>query len=95
MITVGPAKFVIFDEGRTITSEVPFYGNTQKQTDICKPQVYTTALSSRHLGGSSLTFADGHASWYKYSYMCSNAVSKAADPGMGDISWSADGHVVP
>jgi prepilin-type N-terminal cleavage/methylation domain-containing protein/prepilin-type processing-associated H-X9-DG protein len=95
MITVGPAKFVMFDEGRTTTSEAPFYGNTQKQTDICKPQVYTTALSSRHLGGSSLTFADGHASWYKYSYICSNVVSKAADPGAGDISWSADGHVVP
>jgi prepilin-type N-terminal cleavage/methylation domain-containing protein/prepilin-type processing-associated H-X9-DG protein len=95
MITVNPSKFVMFDEGRTLTTETPFYGNTQKQGDICKPQVYTTALSSRHGNGSSLTFADGHSSWFKYSYMCSNAVSKAADPGDQDISWTANGSVVP
>ncbi len=62
---------------------------------ICKPQVYTTALTSRHGLGSSLTFADGHAKWFKYTYMCANAGSKAADPGDPDIIWSADGHVVP
>jgi prepilin-type N-terminal cleavage/methylation domain-containing protein/prepilin-type processing-associated H-X9-DG protein len=95
MLTVSPSKFVMFDEGRTFTTESPFYGNTAKQADICKPQVYTTALSSRHSGGSSLTFADGHASWFKYSYMCLNTPSKAADPGRPDISWTTDGHVVP
>ena len=92
-----PSAFVIFDEGRTLTTETPFYGSTSKQTDICKPQVYTTAVSSRHSGGSSLTFGDGHAAWFKYTYMCSNSVAlaKAADPGVPDISWSYDGHVVP
>jgi prepilin-type N-terminal cleavage/methylation domain-containing protein/prepilin-type processing-associated H-X9-DG protein len=95
MISVGPSKFVTFDEGRTMVAESPFYGSNQKQSDICKPQVYTTALTSRHSAGSSLTFADGHAAWFRYSYMCSNVVSKAADPGVPDISWSADGHVVP
>jgi prepilin-type N-terminal cleavage/methylation domain-containing protein/prepilin-type processing-associated H-X9-DG protein len=94
MVT-SPSKFVLFDEGRTMVAEMPFYGSTQKQTDICKPQVYTTDLSSRHGEGSSLTFADGHASWFKYTYMCLNTPSKAADPGRPDISWSADGHVVP
>ena|ERR1039457_2447440 len=95
MITTSPSKLVLFDEGRTLTSETPFYGSTSKQIDICKPQVYTTDLSSRHGGGSSLTFADGHASWFKYTYMCQNAGSKAADPGVPDIIWTADGHVVP
>lgn len=95
MITTSPSRLVLFDEGRTLTTETPFYGNQQKEADICKPQVYTTALSSRHGGGSGLTFADGHASWYRYTYMCANAGSKAADPGDPDISWSADGHVVP
>jgi prepilin-type N-terminal cleavage/methylation domain-containing protein/prepilin-type processing-associated H-X9-DG protein len=94
MIT-SPSKFVVFDEGRTLVSETPFYGNTQKETDICKPQVYTTALTSRHGGGSSLAFADGHSRWFRYTYMCANAGNKAADPGVPDISWSADGHVVP
>jgi prepilin-type N-terminal cleavage/methylation domain-containing protein/prepilin-type processing-associated H-X9-DG protein len=95
MITTSPSKFVTFDEGRTLISETPFYGNTQKQTDICKPQVYTAALSSRHGGGSSLTFADGHAAWFRYTYVCADAGNKAADPGLPDISWSADGHQVP
>jgi prepilin-type N-terminal cleavage/methylation domain-containing protein/prepilin-type processing-associated H-X9-DG protein len=94
-LSVGPSKFVVFDEGRTLISETPFYGNTAKETDICKPQVYTTALTSRHTFGSSLTFADGHAQWYKYSYMCLNTPAKAADPGDPDISWTANGSVVP
>ncbi len=94
-ISVSPSKFVMFDEGRTITSETPFYGNAQKQSDICKPQVYTTDLSSRHSNGSSLGFADGHARWFKYTDMCMNAGQKAADPGNPDISWTANGSVVP
>jgi prepilin-type N-terminal cleavage/methylation domain-containing protein/prepilin-type processing-associated H-X9-DG protein len=95
MITTSPSKFVMFDEGRTLTTEMPFYGSASKQADICKPQVYTTALSSRHGGGSSLTFADGHAAWFKYTYMCANGGSKASDPGAPDIVWTFDGHVVP
>ena len=94
-MSVSPSKFVAFDEGRTLTSETPFYGNTSKQTDICKPQVYTTALSSRHSQGSDLAFADGHAQWFKYSYMCLNTPAKAADPGDPDIVWEACGGVVP
>jgi prepilin-type N-terminal cleavage/methylation domain-containing protein/prepilin-type processing-associated H-X9-DG protein len=86
-----PSAFVMFTEGRTLINEAPFFGNNQKQTDICKPQVYTTAFSSRHSAGSSITFADGHATWYKYSYVCSNTAAKAADPGDPDIQWAADG----
>jgi prepilin-type N-terminal cleavage/methylation domain-containing protein/prepilin-type processing-associated H-X9-DG protein len=90
----SPACFVLFSEGRTLINETPFYGNQTKENDICKPQVYTTAFSSRHNQGASITFGDGHASWYKYDYVCSNAVSKAADPGDYDIQWAADGAVV-
>jgi prepilin-type N-terminal cleavage/methylation domain-containing protein/prepilin-type processing-associated H-X9-DG protein len=90
MITI-PSAFVMFSEGRTLVSETPFYGNSQKQSDICKPQVYTTAFTSRHTEGASITFADGHTSWYKYAYVCSNALAKAADPGRPDIEWAADG----
>jgi prepilin-type N-terminal cleavage/methylation domain-containing protein/prepilin-type processing-associated H-X9-DG protein len=89
------SAFVMFSEGRTLTSETPFYGDPQKAGDICKPQVYTTAFSSRHSDGASITFADGHTSWFLYQYVCRNAGSKAADPGDPDISWSWDGHVVP
>ncbi len=91
----SPSKFVLFSEGRTLINEVPFYGNPQKESDICKPQVYTTAFSSRHTQGSSITFMDGHVKYYKYNYVCLNAGSKAADPGAPDIQWSADGHQIP
>jgi prepilin-type N-terminal cleavage/methylation domain-containing protein len=87
----NPSAFVMFSEGRTLLTETPFYGNTAKETDICKPQVYTTAFSSRHSAGSSITFSDGHASWYHYTYVCSNGIAKAADPGDPDIQWAADG----
>jgi len=87
----NPASFVMFSEGRTLVSETPFDGNAQKESDICKPQVYTPAFTSRHDAGASITFADGHASWYRYIYVCSNGVSKAADPGRPDIQWAADG----
>jgi prepilin-type N-terminal cleavage/methylation domain-containing protein len=90
-----PSAFVLFSEGRTLINETPFYGNTQKETDICKPQVYTTDVSSRHSSGSCITFSDNHAAWFRYSYVCSNAVAKAADPGHSDINWSCDGHTVP
>ena len=94
-LITSPSRFVVFDEGRTLTTETPFYGSASKQADICKPQVYTTALSSRHARGSVLTFADGHAYWFKYTYMCGDTGAKAADPGAPDIQWSCDGHVVP
>jgi len=90
-----PSAFVLFSDGRTFINETPFYGNSAKETDICKPQVYTTAFSSRHNAGGCITFGDDHAAWYRYSYVCSNAVSLAADPGLSDINWSCDGHQVP
>ena len=93
----NPSSFVMFSEGRTLIAETPFYGGQSKEADICKPQVYTTAFSSRHNAGASITFADGHSAWYKYAYVCSNNVAeaKAADPGRPDIQWAADGSVVP
>ena len=91
----SPSKFVMFTEGRTLIGETPFYGNTQKETDICKPQVYTTDFTSRHSTGGTITFSDGHAQWYRYDYVVMNAGAKAADPGRPDIQWAADGHQVP
>jgi prepilin-type N-terminal cleavage/methylation domain-containing protein len=90
-----PAAFVLFSDGRTLIDETPFYGSVAKETDICKPQVYTTAFSSRHSAGGCITFSDNHARYYKYAYVCSNTPSIAADPGRGDISWAADGTRVP
>jgi prepilin-type processing-associated H-X9-DG protein len=86
----------MFTEGRTLVNETPFWGSAQKESDICKPQVYTTDFSSRHSGGSSITFADGHSAWFKYFYVISTSnPAKASDPGHQDIQWAADGHQVP
>jgi prepilin-type N-terminal cleavage/methylation domain-containing protein len=90
-----PSSFVLYSDGRTLINETPFYGATSKETDICKPQVYTTDFSSRHMAGGCLTFSDNHAAWYKYTYVCSNDLAKAADPGDSDINWAADGTIVP
>jgi prepilin-type N-terminal cleavage/methylation domain-containing protein len=96
-VTASPSKLVMFCEVRTLINETPFYGNSAKQSDICKPQAYTTALSSRHSLGSCLSFTDGHSAWYKYSTICSNnmTLGKAADPANPEIVWTANGTVVP
>jgi prepilin-type processing-associated H-X9-DG protein len=93
----NPSAFVMFSDGRTLTTETPFYGGITKQQDICKPQVYTTAISSRHNAGMNIAFSDGHARYYKYSYVCFNnlAESKAGDPGDPDIQWAANGMQIP
>jgi len=90
-----PAAMVEFSEGRTLINETPFYGDTTEQVKVCKPNVYTAAFSSRHFGGACIAFSDNHAAWYAYNYVCSNAVSIAADPGRPDINWSCDGITVP
>jgi prepilin-type processing-associated H-X9-DG protein len=92
-----PSAFVLFDEGRMIATERPYYGTIVNANDLCTPQVYTTRFSARHSGGSVLSFADGHAKWFEYSYVCSNNIvaQKPADPGRPDIQWIEDGSVVP
>jgi len=90
-----PSAFVFFAEGRLLISETPYYGTAENSTDLGTPQVYTTRFSSRHNGGSILSFSDAHAAYYKYSYVCFNNGAKPADPGRPDINWACDGHTVP
>jgi prepilin-type N-terminal cleavage/methylation domain-containing protein len=94
-LVLHPSSFVNFAEGRMLISETPYYGNSEKATDLATPQVYTTRFSSRHNGGSVLVFSDDHAKYYKYPYVCTNNGVKPADPGRGDINWSCDGHAIP
>jgi prepilin-type N-terminal cleavage/methylation domain-containing protein/prepilin-type processing-associated H-X9-DG protein len=91
-----PSAFVMFSEVRTLYSETPYAApGTSFQTNICSPQCYTTRFSSRHGGGANITFSDGHAAYYKYSYVTYFNGAKPADPGDSDINWSYDGHTVP
>ena len=94
----NPSAFVTFSEGRTLTTETPYYGSSSKAGDICKPQAYTTDFTSRHSLGASITFSDGHAAWFRYDYVVlpqNSGGLMAADPGRVDINWSCDGQTVP
>jgi prepilin-type N-terminal cleavage/methylation domain-containing protein/prepilin-type processing-associated H-X9-DG protein len=99
---LNPSAFVFLLENRTHSSERPYFGPPNNVTALCTPQAYTTRFASRHNGGANLSFADGHAGWFKYNYVCiTNGIppmtvgAKAIDPGLPDIHWAYDGHQVP
>jgi prepilin-type N-terminal cleavage/methylation domain-containing protein/prepilin-type processing-associated H-X9-DG protein len=94
MMVKNPSAFVCYTEVRTHSSETPFYGPDPSK-NLGSSHANTSKFSSRHNDGSSLVFADGHVGWFKYSYVCSNAVTKAADPGRSDIHWAYDGTPTP
>ena len=85
-----PSAFVMFADTRTHSSETPFYGSDPTK-NLGDSHSTTTQFSSRHSAGGNLVFADGHAAWFRYTYVCSNAVTKAADPGNADINWTFNG----
>jgi len=90
-----PSAFVMFADVRVRLDETPYYGSSTKATDLGSPQVYTTRFSSRHEAGGDMVFSDGHAARFKYAYVCVLRDGKPADPGVPDINWSYDGHMVP
>jgi prepilin-type N-terminal cleavage/methylation domain-containing protein/prepilin-type processing-associated H-X9-DG protein len=90
----NPSAFVFLCDVRVHSSETPFYGsNPAKELGCshCSP----AQISSRHNAGADLNFADGHVAYYKYSYICSNAVTKAADAGVSEIHWTYNGARLP
>jgi prepilin-type N-terminal cleavage/methylation domain-containing protein/prepilin-type processing-associated H-X9-DG protein len=91
---VHSSAFVLFCDVRARSDETPFYGPVARQTDLATPHCYTTRFSARHSAGADITFSDGHVAYFKYTYVCSNAVTKAAEPGRPDINWACDGHTV-
>jgi prepilin-type N-terminal cleavage/methylation domain-containing protein/prepilin-type processing-associated H-X9-DG protein len=93
-MVLHPSAFVIFSETRTHSSETPFYGSDPTK-DLGTSHGTTAQFSSRHNGGANLNFADGHVSYFKYSSVCSNAVTKAADIGNPNINWTYDGQRLP
>jgi prepilin-type processing-associated H-X9-DG protein len=95
-----PSAFTLFADVRNRSSESPFFGSAANQTKLATPQVYTTRFSSRHSKGANITFSDGHAAFFKYSYVVSDGVQNPAvpagyDPGDSDINWDATGTPVP
>src|SRR5262245_3062453 len=94
MMIRSPSAFVCYTEVRTHSSETPFYGSDPTK-NLGSSHANSSKFSSRHNAGANLNFADGHVAWFKYDYVCSNAVTKAADPGRADIHWTYNGEPVP
>ncbi|HEX4265316.1 MAG TPA: prepilin-type N-terminal cleavage/methylation domain-containing protein [Verrucomicrobiae bacterium] len=91
---LNPSAFVFLSDVRVHSSETPFYGS-QPGNELGCSHCWVAQLSSRHAAGANLNFSDGHAAYFKYSYVCSNALTKAADPGVYDINWTYNGQRVP
>ena len=89
----NPSAFVFLSDVRAHSTENPFYGSNPANEVGCS-HCWVAQMSSRHSAGAELNFADGHVAYFKYSYICSNAVTKAADPGDPDINWTYNGQRV-
>ena len=89
----NPSAFVVLADNRAHSTETPFYG-TSPANEVGVEHCWVLQMSSRHNAGANLNFADGHVAYYKYAYICSNAVTKAADPGNPDINWTYNGQRV-
>jgi len=94
MMISHPSAFVVLSDVRAHSTETPFYGSNPANEVGCS-HCWAAQISSRHGAGAGLNFADGHVAHYSYSYICSNAVGKVADPGHVDINWTGTGLPVP
>ena len=91
-IVKDPSSFVMFSDNRVELNESPYYGtDAVKAGTLGSPQNYTSRFSSRHGGGGNLAFSDGHAAYFKYSYVCVAHNGKPSDPARPDIHWTHDG----
>jgi len=88
-----PSAFVFMGDGRARSTELPYYGDPTKEVGV--QHCWVKQFSARHNVGGNLTFADGHAAHFKYSYVCANGGTTALDTGAPDINWTADGQRVP
>jgi prepilin-type N-terminal cleavage/methylation domain-containing protein/prepilin-type processing-associated H-X9-DG protein len=93
-VIVNPSSFVFLSDVRAHASETPFYGPNPASEVGCS-HCWVAQISSRHSAGANLNFADGHAAYFSYYYICSNAGTKAVDPGNPDINWTYNGQPVP
>ena len=90
---LNASAFVFLSDVRAHSTETPFYGSNPANEVGCS-HCWAAQISSRHNAGANLNFANGHVAWFKYTYLCSNAVTKTADPGRADINWTYNGQPV-
>ena len=83
---VRPSAFIFLADMRTHSTEVPYWGTSA--TVLGCSHTSTSRISSRHSAGADITFCDGHAANFKYSYICT---STAGDPKRPDLNWTYNG----
>ena len=107
-MVANPSAFVLFADVRNRSAEQPFFPlGDANQFVLATPHCYTTRFSSRHGQGGQITFSDGHAAYYKYTYVVSDgtaiapsgptvgrAVAAGHDPGRPDVHWDCAGFPV-
>lgn len=88
-----PSYFVNFSDVRVRSDDLPFYPGTSSANylDLATPHCYTTRFSARHGKGGNIAFSDGHAGYFKYSYVVN---PNGDDPGDYDINWDCQGGTV-
>ena len=87
-----PSYFVNYSDVRVRSDDLPFnvVGNAN-YLDLGTPHCYTTRFAARHNKGANIAFADGHAAYFKYSYVVN---PNGDDPGDYDINWDCSGTTV-
>ena len=112
-MVVHPSAFVLFSDVRNRSIETPYNADSANQYPqgnsivLATPHCYTTRFSSRHDQGGNITFSDGHAARYKYSYVVADNTTVVPsgptagqlagaghDPGRSDINWDCQGNPV-
>ena len=102
-----PSAFVLYSDVRDRSAETPYYGTAANQILLATPHDYTTRFSGRHDQGGNITFSDGHAAFFKYTYVVSDGTAiltsgptagqtapAGHDPGRANINWDCEGFPV-
>lgn len=89
-MVMHPSAFVFLSDVRSHASERPFYGSNPANEIGCS-HCWAAQISSRHNAGANINFADGHVSYYKYSYICSAKGTSPGDGEKSDINWTYNG----
>jgi prepilin-type N-terminal cleavage/methylation domain-containing protein/prepilin-type processing-associated H-X9-DG protein len=88
-VVQNPSAFVFMGDGRARSTDLPYYGVPTKEVGV--QHCWVQQFSARHNIGGNLTFADGHVTRFKYTYVCANGGTKPVDTGVADINWAYNG----
>ncbi len=89
----NPSAFVFMGDCRARSTDLPYYGTPTKEVGV--QHCWVKQFSARHNIGGNLTFADGHVSYFKYSYVVANGGTTPLDTGAPDINWAYNGQKIP